>query len=63
MVDNKRFKFGFVGGGFNFVYALNLKDAKRRIYEEYECDGYEVRYDSVKEMDDEVYFDLLNTTL
>ena len=63
MVDTKRYKFSFVDGGFNFTYALSLLDAKRRIFEEYEYFGYKVNHSSIKEIDDEVYFDLINTTI
>ena len=64
MSDSKKYVFSFVGGGYNFVYALDLDDAKRRIYEEYECDGYKIRYDSVNlSQDEDTYNDLLNTFL
>tara|TARA_R100000541_G_scaffold40665_1_gene48198 strand:- start:156 stop:344 length:189 start_codon:yes stop_codon:yes gene_type:complete len=62
-MESKRYKFGFQDGGFNFVYALSLLDAKRRIFEEYEYNGYKIRYDSVKLVEDEVYYDMLNTTI
>jgi hypothetical protein len=64
MSDSKKYVFSFVGGGWNSVYALDLNDAKRRIYEEYECDGYKIRYDSVNlSQDEDTYNDLLNTFL
>ena len=62
-MESKRYKFGFQDGGFNFVYVLSLLDAKRRIFEEYEYNGYKIRYDSVKLVEDEVYYDMLNTTI
>lgn len=62
-MESKRYKFGFEDGGFNFVYALSLLDAKRRIFEEYEYFGYKVRHNSVREVEDEEYFDLINTVL
>mgnify|MGYP003673846873 FL=1 len=64
MSENKCYVACFVVGGYNFVYALDLDDAKRRVYEEYECDGYKVRYDSIRISEDEdTHNDLLNTFL
>ena len=55
-----RYKFSFIRGGFNFVYADDISAAIKKSRVEF---GNSVRIGTVKPCSDAVYFDLLRATM